>query len=63
MEGALRSKQDSFLCPGPESDNVGERALLAGAAKGGGGQGRCDFSFGVTKGQIEYDSLRCVGPG
>lgn len=35
MEGALRSKQDAFLSPGPEDDNVGEGALLEGAANGG----------------------------
>lgn len=56
MEGALRSKQDAFLCPGPEGDNVGESPV------GGGGQGRRGLWVGMTKGQMEQDSLHCVGP-
>lgn len=33
MEGALRSKQDAFLCLGPVA-GVGKTALLEGVAKG-----------------------------
>lgn len=50
MEGALRSKQDAFLCLGP-------------AAIGGGGKGKRDLWVSLTKGQIEQAAFRSLGPG
>lgn len=47
MEGALRSKQDAFLCLGPEA-NGGKTAPLEG------GTGKRDLWVSLTKGQIDH---------
>lgn len=56
MEGALRSKQDAFLCLGPEAD-VGKTAPLEG------GTGKRDLWVSLTKGQIDQAAFHSLRPG